>query len=152
MSKKHHDRQRLGPGSGIERQASQRPLRVGEELRHALAKILREGECRDPALESASITVTEVRISPDLKSATAYVTPLAGANAAEVLAALKRCAGFLKGVVGRELRLRSTPNLVFALDDTFDRAQRISALLARPDIARDLQPQAATSKDPDDGG
>src|SRR5690242_18058605 len=128
MSKKRHDRQWFGAGSGIERQASQRPLRVGEEVRHALAKILREGECRDPALESTSITVTEVRMSPDLKSATAYVTPLAGANATEVLAALQRCAAFLKGVVGRDLRLRNTPNLVFALDETFDRAQRISAL------------------------
>lgn len=126
----------------------QRQLRVGEELRHALAKILREGECRDPALENASITVTEVRISPDLRNATAFVMPLAGSNATEIIAALKRSASFLKGRIAREIPLRNTPNLVFALDDTFDQADRISALLARPEVARDLRPQADW---PDDG-
>ena len=115
-----------------------------------MAKILREGECRDPALESTSITVTEVRISPDLRNATAFVMPLAGSNATEVVAALERSAAFLKGLVAREVRLRNTPNLVFALDDSFDRADRISALLTRPEVARDLEPQAARSEDGDD--
>lgn len=150
MAKKRRDRQRFVSGLGIEGQASQRPLRVGEEVRHVLAKVLREGECRDPALGNASLTVTEVRMSRDLRNATAFVTPLAGTNVTEVLAALRRCAPFLKGVVGRELRLRNTPNLVFALDDTFDRAERISALLARPEVARDLPPQAANIRDRDD--
>ena len=139
-------------GAGAEEPASQRPLRVGEELRHVLARILREGDCRDPALDRASITVTEVRMSPDLRNATAFVMPLAGTNAAEVLAGLKRSATFLKGLVAREVRLRNTPNLIFALDDSFDRANRISALLARPEVARDLQPQAAKAEDGDDGG
>ena|SRR5215469_4742829 len=152
MAKKRRGRQRFSAGSGVEGQAAQRPLRVGEEVRHALAEILREGECREPALGNASITVTEVRMSPDLRNATAYVTPLAGANASEILAALKRCAVVLKGVVGRKLRLRNTPNLVFALDEAFDRAERISALLARPEVARDLQPQATKTEDPDDAG
>ena len=75
---------------------SQRQLRVGEELRHALAQLLRPGELRDPALRDANITVTEVRISPDLKNATAFVMPLAGANTDEIMAGLKRSAPFLK--------------------------------------------------------
>jgi ribosome-binding factor A len=131
----------LGP-----RAASQRQLRVGEELRHALAQLLRPGELRDPALADANITVTEVRVSPDLKNATAFVMPLAGANADEIMAGLRRSATFLKGRVARTVELRQVPNLVFALDDAFDNAARIAALLARPEVERDLQ----TSADLDD--
>jgi ribosome-binding factor A len=123
------------------RAASQRQLRVGEELRHALAELLRPGELRDPALHDASITVTEVRVSPDLKNATAFVMPLAGANAAVIMAGLKRSAVFLKGRVARAVELRQVPNLVFALDDAFDSAARIAALLASPAVERDLRPQ-----------
>src|SRR5579884_307220 len=83
------------------RAASQRQLRVGEELRHALAGLLRPGELRDPALHDTSITVTEVRVSPDLKNATAFVMPLAGANAGEIMAGLKRSAPYLKGRLAR---------------------------------------------------
>jgi ribosome-binding factor A len=156
MARKHRAREQFGAGGMPEGQmpegqASQRRLRIGEEVRHALAKILREDECRDPALEEVSVTVTEVRMSPDLRNATAFVMPLAGANAEEVLAGLKRCATFLKGRIAREVRLRNTPSLVFALDDTFDRAERISALLARPEVARDLQEQAAGAKGGGDG-
>ena len=82
MTRKRHDPQRSrAMGAGIEPSSGQRRLRVGEELRHALSKILREGECRNPALDQASITVTEVRMSQDLRNATAFVMPLAGANA-----------------------------------------------------------------------
>src|SRR5206468_2763459 len=77
--------------------AGQRQLRVGEELRHVLAQLLRPGELRDPALRDANITVSEVRVSPDLKNATAFVMPLAGSNAAEIMAGLKRSAPFLRG-------------------------------------------------------
>ena len=94
-------------------------------------------------LEDASITVTEVRMSPDLRNATAFVMPLAGTNATEVVAGPRAERRFLKGLVAREVQLRNTPNLVFALDDSFDRADRISALLTRPEVARDLEPQAA---------
>src|SRR6266704_1233259 len=104
MVKKRNDRQQSPGGTG------QRQLRVGEELRHVLSKILRQGECRDPVLWDASIAVTEVRLTPDLRNATAYVMPLAGANAAEILAGLKRSAGFLKRLVARELPLRHAPN------------------------------------------
>src|SRR5690348_7939930 len=101
--------------SGL-RGASQRQLRVGEELRHALAQLLRPGELRDPALREANITVSEVRVSPDLKNATAFVMPLAGANAAEIMAGLKRSAPFLKARVAHAVELRQVPNLTFAFD------------------------------------
>src|ERR1700694_4187033 len=115
MVKKRREQQHFTSGGGPERGVSQRRLRVGEELRHALARILRDGECRDPAFENASITVTEVRMSPDLRNATAFVMPLAGANATEVVSGLERSATFLKGLVAREVQLRNAPNLVFAL-------------------------------------
>src|SRR5260370_2767441 len=122
------------------RATSQRQLRVGEELRHALAQLLRPGELRDPALREANITVTEVRVSPDLKNATAFVMPFAGTNEAEIMAGLKRSAPFLKGRVGRIVELRQAPNIVFAVDTAFDSAARIEALLHRPEVERDLHP------------
>jgi ribosome-binding factor A len=122
------------------RPPSQRQLRVGEELRHALAQFLRPGELRDPALHEASITVTEVRLSPDLRSATAFVMPLAGSNADDIMVGLRRSAVFLKGRIARDLGLRRAPNLAFELDRTFDQAQHIAALLARPEVERDLHP------------
>jgi ribosome-binding factor A len=133
MPRKHHDHS--GP-----REASQRQLRVGEELRHVLAELLRPGELRDPALADASVTVTEVRLSPDLKNATAFVMPLGGGNVDDILAGLKRSAPYLKSRVARAVALRFVPNLVFALDRAFDSAAHISELLSRPDIARDLDP------------
>ena len=150
MAKKRRGRQQSPLGARVAGKTSQRQLRVGEELRHALARILRDGECRDPVLENASITVTEVSMSPDLRNATAFVMPLAGTNATEVVAGLERSAVFLKGLVAREVQLRNTPNLVFALDESFDRADRISALLTRPEVARDLEPQAAEDRDDDE--
>jgi ribosome-binding factor A len=125
---------------------SQRQLRVGEEVRHALAQLLRPGELRDPALHDAAVTVTEVRLSPDLKNATAFVMPLGGGHAAEIIAGLKRSAPYLKGRLARTLALRQVPNLAFMLDRSFDNAERIASLLRRPDVARDLRPQ----DEPDD--
>jgi ribosome-binding factor A len=122
---------------------SQRQLRVGEELRHALAQLLRPGELRDPALQDASVTVTEVRMSPDLRNATAFVMPLAGAKADEVMAGLERSAGFLKARIGRNLGLRYTPNIAFAFDRAFESAERITTLLADPAVERDLHPSDA---------
>lgn len=123
------------------RPQSQRQLRVGEELRHALAQLLRPGELRDPALSDANITVTEVRISPDLKNATAFVMPLAGSDAADVMAGLKRSAGYLKGRLARLVELRHVPNLTFAFDTAYDSAARITELLHRPEVERDLGPE-----------
>jgi len=135
-----------------ERSAGQRRLRVGEELRHALSEILHRGECRDPALRDASIAVTEVRFSPDLHNATVFVMPLAGENATEVVAGLKRSTPFLKRLVARQVALRSTPNLIFELDLSFDQADRIAALLARPEVERDLHRNAARTENNDDPG
>jgi ribosome-binding factor A len=151
MAKRQRDRQRSA-GEAPGRAVSQRQRRVAEELRHLVVQILRDGDYRDPVLREASITVTEVRISPDLRNATIYVMPLAGGNAAEILAALRRSAPFLRGLVGRELALRYTPNLVFALDETFDQADRIAALLALPEVERDLHPQPADRETDEDAG
>jgi ribosome-binding factor A len=131
---------------------SQRRLRIGEELRHALSAILRRGECRDPALRDASIAVTEVRFSPDLRNATVFVMPLNGANATEIVVGLKRSTPFLKRLVAHEVALRYTPNLLFELDISFDQADRIAALLARPDVERDLCRGGARTETHDDVG
>jgi ribosome-binding factor A len=130
---------------------SQRQLRVGEELRHVVSDILRQGASRDPALQNASIAVTEVKLSGDLRNATVFVMPLGGANAKEVVTGLQRSAAFLRRLVAHSVTLRYAPNLVFALDGSFDQAERITALLARPDVARDLHPASAGGRQGDDG-
>jgi ribosome-binding factor A len=130
----------------------QRQLRVAEELRHTLAKIFRQGECRDPALRDTSIAVTEVRISPDLRNATAFVMPLGGTNATEIVAGLKRSSAFLRRLVAREVPLRYAPSLVFALDGAFAQAERIATLLAQPEVERDLGRQNARTENDGDGG
>ena len=137
MPRRKSDEQQTG-GRG------QRQLRVGEELRHALVRLLRPGELRDPALFDANVTVTEVQISPDLRNATAFVMPLGGANAADIVAGLRRSTPYLRGQVAKAVRLRHVPNLSFALDGAFDSADRIAAVLHSEAVARDLQ-------DKDDG-
>jgi ribosome-binding factor A len=136
---KRHDHPRDEP--------SARQLRVGEEVRHGLARILARGELHDPALAGTTITVTEARMSPDLKHATVFVMPLAGAHAPEVLAGLKRSATFLRGLLAREVTLRFSPSLAFVLDTSFEHASRISQLLHRPEVKRDVTPP----EDEDDG-
>jgi ribosome-binding factor A len=118
---------------------SQRQLRVGELIRHALAEILARGEVRDPELERTAVTVTEVKVSPDLRAATAYVMPLGGAHLGETVTALNRHSRFLRGRLGREVELRRVPTLTFAADTTFDYADKVDALLASPTVARDLE-------------
>ena len=117
---------------------SQRQLRAGELVRHALVEVLHEGGLNDPALAGVSVTMTEVRMSPDLKHALCFVEPLGGANAAEVTAALNRSARYLRGQLGRRIELRFTPELVFAHDESFHEAERIERLLSDPRVARDL--------------
>lgn len=118
---------------------SQRQLRVGEELRHVLAGVLARGELRDPHLADRSITVSEVRVSPDMRHATAYVMPLGDReHAAEVVGALNHAAAFLSNEVGRRITLKFTPSLHFEIDTVFDEAQRIDNLLKTPRVARDL--------------
>ncbi len=108
---------------------SQRQLRVGEELRHVLAALLERGELRDPGLKGASVTVTEVRISPDLRNATAFVLPLGGGDATAVVAALTRARPFLRRRLARDVKLRYAPDISFQADTSFDSAVHIEALL-----------------------
>lgn len=142
-------------GKGRSRAPSQRQLRVGEEIRHALAWILERGEVRDPALQGVTVTVTEVRANPDLKNATAYVVPLGGGDAAALVPALTRAAPYLRHLVAEKVRLRYTPTLHFEADESFDNADRISTLLHSPAVARDLEPhdpEAAGGEEPGDHG
>jgi ribosome-binding factor A len=117
---------------------SQRQLRAGELVRHALAQILREEEVADPALVGASITVTEVRMSPDLKHGVCFVEPLGGEKASDVVAGLNRAAKFLRGRLARHVELKFTPDLKFLHDPSFDEAARMGKLFANPVVQRDL--------------
>jgi len=117
---------------------TQRQLRAGEIIRHALTDILAREEFDDPALHGKSITITEVRISPDLKNATAFSAPLGGEDMAKTIEALNRVAGFLRGRLSREIDMRFTPILRFISDDSYDEARRIDQLLASERVRRDL--------------
>jgi ribosome-binding factor A len=121
------------------RAPGQRPLRVGEEIRHLLAELLERGNMRDPDLRDATITVTSVDVSPDLRNATAFVMPLGGRDSDRLLAALRRAAPWFRARVSEKAGLRSAPEIRFQLDQTFDEADRIGALLRRPDVARDIE-------------
>ena len=152
MVRERFDREQFATGRRRKRADSQRQLRVAEELRHALTKIFRQGECRDPALRDTSIAVTEVRMSPDLRNATAFVMPLAGSNATEIIAGLKRSSAFLRRLVAREVSLRYAPRVIFVLDEAFAQADRIAALLARPEVVRDLDHAGARNENDGDAG
>jgi ribosome-binding factor A len=120
------------------RTQSQRQLRVGELVRHALAEILQRGEVHDDALEGMVVTVPEVRMSPDLNVATAFVVPLGGKGGVELLAALERNRKYLRGEVAHRIELRYAPELRFRLDESFDEGERIDRLLEQPEVKRDL--------------
>jgi ribosome-binding factor A len=120
------------------RAPSQRQLRIGEEIRHAIAQMLERSEFHEPALHDVSVTVTEVRISPDLKNATAYIMPLGGEQEDEVLEALTRARPFVRKRLGRALHLRHIPKVDFQMDATFDQASKIETLLNDPKVAQDL--------------
>ncbi|HWF00104.1 MAG TPA: 30S ribosome-binding factor RbfA [Caulobacteraceae bacterium] len=118
---------------------SQRQLRAGELVRHALADILRHETFTDPALQDAPVTVSEVRMSPDLKHAICFVEPLGGVRAPEVIEALNRSSKFLRGRLGHAIELKFTPDLKFVHDESFEVAARIDALLDDPRVRRDVQ-------------
>lgn len=118
---------------------SQRQLRAGELVRHALADILAQGDLHDEALEGVSVTVTEVRLSPDFKHAVCFVQPLGGVHAGQVIEALNRHARFLRGRLGREIELKFTPELRFLHDQSFDEAARMDVLFNSPAVRRDLE-------------
>ena len=126
---------RGGGGTG----ATQRQLRVGELVRHAVEDILSQGGVHDPALEGHIITVPEVRMSPDLKLATIYVMPLGGRGIEDVIAALDRNKKFLRGEVAHRVNLKFAPDLRFRVDERFDEAERIEKLLRTPAVQKDLK-------------
>ena len=117
---------------------TQRQLRAGELVRHALVEILREEEFGDEALHGTSVTVTQVRVSPDLRHAIVFIEPLGGAHAGEVVKALNKHARFLRGRLGHAIILKFTPDLKFVHDESFDEAERIEKLLNDPKVVRDL--------------
>jgi ribosome-binding factor A len=117
---------------------TQRALRVGELVRHALAEMLARGEVHDPVIETHLITIPEVRMSPDLKLATVYVMPLGGKDENEVLAALDRNKRFLRGEIAHRVNLKFAPDIRFRVDERFDEAERIEKLLRTPAVQRDL--------------
>lgn len=128
-------KRRFDAGSG----PSQRQLRVGELIRRTLSDVLMRGETHEPDLDGVSITVGEVRTSPDLRVATVFVLPLGGANAAGILAALNRAKGELRRAVTKNVKLKFSPELRFAIDETFDRMDRTRAMLGDDRVRRDVE-------------
>ena len=120
------------------REPSQRQLKVGEMIRHALAEIFSRSEINDEVLERHSLTVPEVRMTPDLKLATAYVLPLGGGNAEEAVAHLDKHKRYLRGLLAKRVNMKFMPELRFKVDTSFEASARIDELLARPEVARDL--------------
>lgn len=132
MTRKHHsDGHAKGP--------SQRQLRVGELVRHKLSELLVRGEIHDDTIASHVITVTEVRMSPDLKLATAYIMPLGGADLKPVLAALDNNRKFIRAEVAHAVNLKFAPDIRFREDDTFEEAMRIDRLLHSPKVRQDIE-------------
>lgn len=120
-------------------QHSVRVLKVGERVRHILSELLARQEVHDETVSAANISVTEVRMTPDLRNATAYVKPLLGRSEDEVVKALRQNTAFLQREVARRLGLKFAPKLKFRGDESFDEAERIEALLRDPKVARDLE-------------
>ena len=132
MARRHHrDQEPTGP--------SQRALRVGELIRHALSEMLTRGDVHDPVLEGRLITVPEVRMSPDLRMATIYVMPLGGREIQEVIEALERNKRYLRGEIAHHVNLKFAPDIRFRADERFDEAERIEKLLRTPAVQRDLK-------------
>ena len=130
MTRKKH---REGTGA-----PSQRALRVGELVRHAMADMLTRGAVHDPVIEGRIITVPEVRMTPDLRLATIYVMPLAGRDLDQVLAALDRNKKYLRGEIARHVNLKFAPEIRFRIDERFAEAERIEKILRTPAVRRDL--------------
>jgi ribosome-binding factor A len=131
MAGKHQRGSNSGP--------SQRALRAGELIRHAIAELLTRGDVHDPVLQGHLITVPEVRMSPDLRLATIYVMPLGGKDVDEVLAALERHKKFLRGEIAHSVNLKFAPEIRFRKDERFEEAERIGKILATPQVQRDLK-------------
>lgn len=137
--KDHRSKEPQGP--------TQRQLRAGELVRHALVEILRAEELNDPALAGKSVTITEVRMSPDLRHATVFVEPLGGGEAEAVVAGLNRVAKFLRGRLGHAIDMKFTPDLKFIHDDSFNNAAYIDRLFDDPKVRADLEGRGADRDD-----
>ena len=133
MARKHHNDRDSHAGP------SQRALRVGELIRHALAEMLTRGDVHDPVLEGHLITVPEVRMSPDLRLATIYVMPLGGKDVKEAQKDRERNKGYLRGEIAHRVNLKFAPDIRFRADERFDEAERIDRLLRTPVVQRDLK-------------
>src|SRR5262249_31925645 len=143
MARRHHHRD-----SGTSNAPSQRQLRVGELIRHALAEMLTRGEVHDPVIEGHLITVPELPRPADLRLATIYVMPLGGRDTEPVLEALERNKRFLRGEIAHRVNLKFAPEIRFRLDERFDEAERIEKLLRTPQVRRDLH--SPSDRDPDE--
>ena len=127
-------------------------MRTGELVRHALVEILREEELQDPALAGVSVTVTEVRLSPDLRHALCFIEPLGGEHAPEVVAGLNRVSKFLRGRLGHAVILKFTPDLKFIHDESFNEAARMGRLFDDPKVRQDLEARNEEDETRDDDG
>jgi ribosome-binding factor A len=132
MARHKHQHRDTAPGG------SQRQLRVGELVRHALAEMLTRGDVHDPVLESHMITIPEVRMTADLRLATIYVMPMGGRDAREVMAAFERNKKFLRAEIAHRINLKFAPDIRFRIDERFEEAERIDKLLRSPAVKRDL--------------
>ena len=128
---RHHSR-------AAECSPSQRQLRVGEVIRHALSEMLTRGDVHDPVIETHLVTIPEVRMTADLRLATIYVMPLGGQDAEAVVEALNHHRKFLRGEIARHVNLKFAPEIRFRVDERFDEAERIEKLLRTPAVRRDL--------------
>ena len=126
-------------GSGQGKGPSQRQLRVGELIRRTISEMLMHGDVHDPDLTRMSITIAEVRVTPDMRIATVYVMPLGGAHRDEAIAALARNKGELRHRIGKEITLKHTPDLRFMIDETFDRMDETRRLLSDPQVRADIE-------------
>ena len=133
------DKKRYKSKAREQKGPTQRQLRVAEEIRHLLSAIFARGEFRDPDLVGIAVTVAEVRISPDLKNATAFVSRLGRSDIEALLPALKRAAPYLRGELAKEMRLRVAPQISFQPDTAIEYAMHVDALLKQPEVARDLE-------------
>ena len=131
MPRHHRDQSPAGP--------SQRQLRVGELIRHAMAEMFARGDIHDPTIETHMITVPEVAMTADLRLATIYVMPLGGRDAQPVIEALERNKKFLRGEIARRINLKFAPDIRFRFDERFDEAERIEKILRTPAVKRDLE-------------
>ena len=141
MARGHHRESGHGP--------SQRQLRAGELVRHAVAEILARGDVHDPVIETHLITVPEVRMSGDLRLATIYIMPLGGHDEAKVLEALERNKRYLRGEIAHRVNLKFAPDIRFRIDERFAEAARIETLLRSPSVSRDLDPKSQGDPKPD---